>query len=176
MSYTNETFSNAVFEKLRAINPAIEASVIPRLSTMIQPALESLSQKVGSSPDRKLRNLLRRTIGTVTIASGSGSLATLLADSRPLLLDETAIRTADIRDADGEKLQMLADRGSLAQDRPDSFKYGAVNGQTLYTVNVDDGVLTVTANYIETDVGNLSGQLIPMLFDEMLGPWMQKAA
>jgi hypothetical protein len=167
---TDESFVNAVYERLRAMNPSIEPSVIPRLSTMVLPALESLSQKVGR--DRTLRNLLRKSLGTVTASSGVASLATLQTGTQPILLDEVAIRSADIRDADGNKLQMLADRASLNQDRPDSFKYGAVEGQTLYTDA--DGTLTVLANYIETEIANLPGQLVPLLFEEMFSPWTAK--
>ena len=173
--YTAESFINAAYERLRAMNPSVEPSVIPRLSTMLLPSLESLAQKVGSSPDRRLRNLLRKSLGTVAVTDGVGSLATLQTGTQPMLLDDLAIRSADIRTSDGTKLQMLADRASLEQDRPGAFLYGAVSGSTLYT-DAPDGNLTVIANYIETEVENLPGQLIPMLFEEMLSPWMVKVA
>lgn len=141
----------------------------------IKPALESLAQKVGSSPDRNLRNLLRESLGTIAVTTGVASFATLLIGTHPILLDQTAIRTADIRTAAGQKVQMLADRASLHADAPDSFLYGAAEGVTLYT-DAPDGDLTVIANYIETDVANLKIQLVPMLLDEMVMPWKAVAA
>lgn len=168
--YTTETFINACFEQMRAADPSIEASVIPRLSVMLAPALERVAIKVGSSPDRSFRNLLRKSLGAVAVTSGVGSLAALQTGAQPILLDEIAIRSADIRTSTGVKLQMLPDRSSLDQDRPSAFLYGAVEGQSLYT-DAPNGDLTVIANYIETNVANLPGQLIPMLFAEMYAPW-----
>src|SRR5438105_363787 len=155
MSYTEETLCNAVFESLRVVDPSIEASVIPRLRTMIPQAVERVAIRVANKtfpdgrPDRNFRNLLRKSLGTVSISSGVGDLSTLLTGTQPLLLD--AVRSADIRTDEGQKIQMLADRASLDQDRPDAFLYGAIEGSTLYT-DAPDGDLTVIANYIETDV------------------------
>lgn len=172
--YTNESFTNAAFERLKIIDPSIEASVIPRLRVMLAPALESLAQKVGSSPDRQMRNLLRKSLGTVAVTSGVGSLAALQTGVQPILLDEIAIRSADIRTSTGQKLQILPDRSSLDQDRPAAFLFGAVEGSSLYT-DAPNGNLTVIANYIETDVANLPSQLIPMLFNEVLSAWTPQA-
>jgi hypothetical protein len=169
--YTAQSFIEACYEKLRATTGA-EASMIPRLRTMLGPALESLAIKVAL--DKRYRNLLRKELGTVSVSNGEADLSGLQSGTQPILLDELAIRTADIRDADGNKLRILADRGSLDNDKPSAFKYGAVEGVTLYTDAT--GTLTVTANYIETEVENLPTQLIPMLFDEMLSPWMKVAA
>lgn len=167
MSYTDETLSNAVYEEMRKRGLAVEPSAIPRIRAGIRPALQRLSVKVAESPDRQVRNLLRRTFGTtVTLTSGVGSLAALLADFRPLLLN--AIRSADIRDSAGTRLQMLADRASLAQERPAAFAFGAVEGSNLYADNAADGAATVTANFVETDVSLLPAQLEAMLIEELI--------
>lgn len=172
-NYSNNSFVEACYEHLRVVNPSLDASAIPRLHTMLAPALESLAQKVGSSPDWSLRNLLRKNLGTVTITSGSGSLASLMTGAQPILVDDIAIRSADIRLEDGTKVQMLSDRGQLDRDRPDSFTFGAVQSQTLY-IDTDDQDVTMVANYIETNVANLPTQLIPMLFIEMESAWTRK--
>lgn len=169
--YTAQSFIEACYEKLRATTGA-EPSVIPRLRTMLAPALESVAIK--SALDKRYRNLLRKSLGTTTVSNGVASLASLQSGSQPMLLDEIAVRTADIRDSSGNKLRILTDRGSLDREKPTAFKYGAVEGQNLYTDAT--GTLTVIANYIETDMANLPTQLIPMLFEEMLSPWVQKEA
>jgi len=173
MSYTDETFSNLAYEEMRKRGLAVEPSIIPRLRVGIRPALERLSLKVSENPDRQVRNLLRRQFGTtVTITSGVGSLSALLSDSRPLLLNR--IREADIRDSSGARLQMLADRASLAY-RPTAFAYGAVEGSNLYTANAANGAATVTASFVETDITLLPAQLEAMLLEELISAPVEAA-
>lgn len=164
--------SQIVEAAIRRVVPAPAPEDLPSLRTAmrlrIKPALERLSVKVAENPDRGVRNFLRRSFATtVTLTSGVGSLAALLADARPLLL--ASIRSADIRDSAGTRLQMLADRASLPADGPAAFAFGATEGSSLYTVNAADGAATVTANFVETDVSLLPAGLEPMLIDEMVG-------
>lgn len=175
MAYTDETLSQAVYEAMRLRGMDVGSSAIPRIRAGIRPALQRLSVKVAESPDRQVRNLLRRAFATtITLTSGVGSLAALLADSRPLLLN--AIRSADIRDSAGVRLQMLADRASLPADGPDAFAFGAVEGSSLYTVNAADGAATVTGNFVETAVATLPAQLEAMLIEELIGAPVEVAA
>src|SRR3712207_1658024 len=117
MSYTDETLVNAVYEHLKSIDPSVEGDLIPRLRVMIPLAQERVAVQVASKVmpdgmrDRDFRNLLRKSLGTVSVSSGAASLSTLLTGTQPVLLD--AIRSADIRTSGGQKIQMLADRGSL---------------------------------------------------------------
>lgn len=168
--YTAQSFVEAVFERLRVVDPSIEASAIPRLRTMLPVALESLAVKVSWSP--KLRHLMRVESGnTFPVENG----VAVFSASASLLLDDISIRSADIRTADGRKIQMLADRASLDQDLPDSFLFGAMDGPTFYT-NAPDGDVTLNANFIKTEVSAVPDQLIPMLFDEMISAWRVRAA
>lgn len=181
MPYTDETLANAAYEEMRKRGLAADPSLVPRIRAGIRPALERLSAKVADAvdgegrPDRATRNLLRRQFATtVTLASGVGSLAALVADSRPLMIDK--IREADIRDSAGKRLQMLADRSSLAQDKPSAFAFGAVEGQTLYTSGAADGAATVTGQFVETAVASLPAQLEAMLIEELVGTPAEAAA
>lgn len=168
-TYSTESFVQACFEQLRAVDPSIEASVIPRLTTMVPVALRLVAQKVSSSPDRNFRNLLRGPF-TINVVGGVGQVT---LDSS--LRDDIAMRSADIRTADGQKIQMLADRASLDRDLPDSFLFGAMLGTTLYT-NAPDGQLSGVGSFVHVDVANMPSQLIPMLFDEMLAAWKARSA
>jgi hypothetical protein len=169
--YSNETFANACYEKLRVVDASIEPSAIPRLATMVKPALEVVSQRVAAM--RELRHLLRHVFSTFAVASGVGSLTALQSGAQPILLD-AIYQTADIRTASGQKLQMLPDRASLDQERPGAFLYGAHEGLNFYT-DAPDGNLTITGQYMETNVANLPSQLIPMLFSEIFSAWGAKA-
>lgn len=170
------TNNQAVEAALRLIQPvpAVEARAGLRsaLRLAIKPSLERVAIRV--SRNKMLRDLLRKSLGNVTVTAGVADLSSLLTGTQPLLLDDIAIRGADIRTSTGVKLQMLADRASLDQDRPDAFFYAACEGLNLYTDATGD--LTVIANYIETDVSLLKLQLVPMLLEEMVSPWMAKAA
>jgi hypothetical protein len=175
------TSSELVERALRVIapDPTPEQAVRLRSALMVRlaSALESLAIKVAGSRDKNVRNLLRKDF-TATLASGTADLSTLLTGTQPVLLD--AMRFADIRHADSTlKVQMLADRGSLAQEKPAAFLFGAVEGSTLYIPDADDGSLSITANYVERSVANLKLQLEPMLIDELVGdliPAKERAA
>jgi hypothetical protein len=165
--------SQAVEAALRLVDPVPTPLELPSVRTAlrlaIKPALERVAIRVAN--DRQYRNLLRKNLGTVAVSNGTADLSTLLTSDDPILLDEMAIRIADIRDSSGNKIQMLADRASLDQDRPTAFKYGAVEGSTLYTDAT--GTLTVIANYIEMNVEDLKLQLIPMLLEEMVAGFVR---
>lgn len=164
---TNEILVNAAYELMKLRGLVVEPSIIPRLRVSIRPSLERLASRVATNADRKVRNLLRREFeSSITVASGTASLSALFSDARPFL--ESAVRTLDIRGTSGLKIQMLADRASLQQDRPSAFKYGAVEDKTLYT-DAANGTYTVSGNFIETDISQLSFELEPWLFEELLG-------
>lgn len=171
------TNNQAVEAALRLINPIppveARAGLRTALRLAIKPSLERVAIRV--SRNKMSRDLMRKSLGNVTVTSGVADLSTLLTGTTPLLLDDVAIRGADIRTSTGVKLQMLSDRASLSQDRPNAFTYGAIEGASLYT-DAANGALTVIANYIETDVSLLKLQLVPMLLEEMVSPWMAKAA
>jgi hypothetical protein len=172
---TEEVLVNRTYEEMRKRGLAVDPSAIPRLRAGVRAALERLSVKVAASPDRQVRNLLRRQFATtVTISSGVGSLAALLSDPRPLMLEK--IREADIRDSGGVRLQMLADRASLPSDAPSGFAFGAVEGTSLYTENAASGAATITASFVETDVTLLPAQLEAMAIEELIGTPAEAAA
>lgn len=121
------------------------------VQTLIGDALKKLALTVAAHPDN--RQLLRRDY-SITITSGTGSLATALATTEPPLIE--ALPSAHLLITSGTNpMQYLPDRAQLSLTRPlGFFIYWTNDESTIRTRNTDGSLsslsttITATCNYI----------------------------
>ena len=143
---------------------------LPRLIAMVPQGLSALSYSVGRDPDRRRRQLLRRTFDAVAVANGTGDLTALVTGDRPPILE---LNEGWGVSADGVtgNLQNVVDPTAGANDKPPEFTYFWVTGLTINVANGDGtpytGNVYITANYLAT-VNDLYGELDDNLIRLML--------
>nr|AUN37437.1 hypothetical protein [uncultured bacterium] len=121
-----------------------------RILGVVKLAREALADQIASSGDRQLRELLRKTFGTVTSNDeGVADLTPMLTDAEPLLLkhfDSAEIYLAGNR----RRLTLLPDESAVREDRIPGFPFGALAGKNLL-VFVDnapfEGDVSIRAAY-----------------------------
>jgi hypothetical protein len=157
MSYTNQTLVNDVYERLRAINPNVPPSIIPRLVIMVPDALRLLPVKVREVLGNAEAEIYRKNY-TVALTAGQGALSShtnLALASEPMLASEIVKVTHP--DAITEynaagKLTRVGSESALSLPHSLEFAYYAVEDNILYTMMNDDrtvlgGNATVRAAY-----------------------------
>lgn len=166
MSLTNLTAIDRVLSRLNETGgPVIlPADVLP----LIPDSLKKFAQLVASMPES--RQLLRKDF-SVTITSGTGSLAASLAATEPLLAE--FLPSAYVVTATGVQLHYLPDRMQLTFARPTQIGYFTNDEGTIRTRNVSDGsltslstILTITAQFVPT-VGDVPSQLEDLYLDTL---------
>lgn len=134
---------------------------IPRIIGMIPPALSALSFSVGQHPDRRHRQLLRRTFATVAISGGTGNLIPLLQAAKPPILELNSGWEVTADDVTG-LVQNLPDSTAGNNDKPPEFAYFWLTGTTINVVNGDgtpyDGNIYITGNF-QAEIADLYGEL-----------------
>lgn len=134
---------------------------LPRIIAMVPQALSALSYSVGRDPDRRRKQLLRRTFDAIPITDGVGDLTPLVDGDRPPILELGAGWDVTAENIDG-RLQNVVDLTALNQDKPPEMGYFCVTG---LTINVSDGSgtpydgnLYITGNH-QAAVSDVHGEL-----------------
>ena len=132
-----------------------------KVELLIPSALTLMAVRICNDPAvGEKRELLRRQF-TIDIVGGAGDLHPILTGDDRLLLPSLKRANIFVGGFD-TPLEWLPERGDLALSRSPVFGYFAVEGESFYCVNVDDGGLDFTADFVPT-LGNLADQLVPDL-------------
>lgn len=179
MSYTTQSLVNDAYELLRSMNPAVQSSIIPRLTVAVPAALRMLASKL---PNEE-REVYRKNY-TVALTNGAGSLATHTnLTSEPMIpSDITKVTHPDAATTENTegKLQRVGSESALNGERSTAFTYYAVEDNTLYTMQ--DGVRTALGSNATVRAGfvplitSVKFQHEPLLLECLVGMFTGQAA
>jgi hypothetical protein len=169
MALTVLTAISRVMSRLN--DQGVQVILPPDLQPLITDALEKTAEVVANNQNPNIRQLLRKDF-TITVSSGTGSLAAAFADAEPPLLG--ALPSAYMSTSSGAVMQNLPDRQQLSLTRPLGFYVYWINDNgTLRTRNTDGSLtslsttVTGTVNYVPA-ITSINGKELETIFLDQL--------
>ena len=174
MSYSKQTLATATYERLKAGNPTLPSSLLPRLVVLVDTALRMLPQRVREQFGSAEAELYRKNY-QVELTNGQGALAPHTnLDSEAMIPSEISKVTHPnvVTDTNATgKLYRVGSEASLNLDRTGEYSYFAIEDNTLYTAKDNDRTslndeATVRAAYPPL-IENVKASHQPMLLELM---------
>jgi hypothetical protein len=123
---TDQTLTNDAYERLKALNPAVQPSVIPRLRTMIPAAMIRLAQANARSSEAAL---LKESFPAVVAVDGVAPLDALIDAAEPLLIDG---QMEVFLTGSAHPLEPVSDRETLMLESSEEFGFYVIEGRNIH--------------------------------------------